>query len=90
MEGGNSLLTINKIYKSFGHVQALAGASFTVPEGQVTAIVGDNGSGKSTIAKIISGCLKPDAGELSSTAENIHLLHRPPWPYAGISGFPQP
>lgn len=64
MEGGNSLLTINKIYKSFGHVQALADASFTVPEGQVTAIVGDNGSGKSTIAKIISGCLKPDAGEI--------------------------
>lgn len=65
METETPLLIINNIYKSFGHVQALRGASFSAPRGKVTAIVGDNGSGKSTLAKIISGCLKPDSGEIT-------------------------
>ena len=40
METETPLLIINNIYKSFGHVQALRGASFSAPRGKVTAIVG--------------------------------------------------
>ena len=74
MGTGTPLLIIKNIYKSFGHVEALKGASFSAPRGKVTAIVGDNGSGKSTLAKIISGCLKPDAGEITISGKTYTSL----------------
>jgi len=52
------------ISKSFGHVQALRGASLEAPRGKVTALVGDNGAGKSTMIKVIAGLYQPDAGHL--------------------------
>ena len=53
------------ITKSFGHVQALRGASLDICAGMTTAIVGDNGSGKSTLIKILSGNLQPVGGTIS-------------------------
>src|SRR5438876_3361960 len=50
--------------KNFGHVQALHSADLSVSCGQVLGIVGDNGAGKSTMLKILSGLYKPDTGEL--------------------------
>jgi ABC-type sugar transport system ATPase subunit len=50
--------------KNFGHVQALHSAHLSVSCGQVLGIVGDNGAGKSTMLKILSGLYKPDTGEL--------------------------
>lgn len=55
-------LEVKDINKSFGHVQALEGASVASYEGEVLAIVGDNGAGKSTLIKIISGVITPDSG----------------------------
>ena len=52
------------IAKRFGHVQALADASVTVRRGEVVALFGDNGAGKSTFLKTILGILAPDAGEI--------------------------
>jgi simple sugar transport system ATP-binding protein len=52
------------IARSFGHVRALSDASVTVRSGQVVALFGDNGAGKSTFVKILLGILQPDAGEL--------------------------
>lgn len=50
------------ITKSFGSINALSGVDFSVNLGQIVAIVGDNGSGKSTFIKILSGSLLPDDG----------------------------
>ena len=58
------ILTAAGISKAFGHVQALRAASLTVEQGTITAIVGDNGSGKSTFIKILSGNLRPDSGQI--------------------------
>jgi simple sugar transport system ATP-binding protein len=58
------LLTASGIRKSFGAVAALAGASLTVRAGEVTCLLGDNGAGKSTLIKILSGVIRPDAGEI--------------------------
>ncbi|HUO35362.1 MAG TPA: ATP-binding cassette domain-containing protein [Candidatus Acidoferrum sp.] len=51
------------IAKRFGHVQALTDANVTVHFGEVVALFGDNGAGKSTFLKTLIGMIKPDAGE---------------------------
>jgi simple sugar transport system ATP-binding protein len=60
----NPTLELSDASKSFGHVNALVGASLTAYAGQVLALVGDNGAGKSTMIKLIAGVLSMDSGEL--------------------------
>ncbi|NOY56496.1 MAG: sugar ABC transporter ATP-binding protein [Actinobacteria bacterium] len=57
------LIEVDSISKYFGTVRALTDISACVNEGQVTCILGDNGAGKSTFIKILSGLLQPDSGE---------------------------
>jgi len=52
------------ISKSFGGVHALKKASFSAEPGEVHALVGENGAGKSTMIKILSGLFRADAGEI--------------------------
>ena len=52
------------IYKNYGHVEALRGASLVVGPGEIVALVGDNGAGKSTLMKVMCGAVAPDAGEV--------------------------
>ncbi len=58
------LLRVRGVEKHFGAVQALAGVDLDVPAGRVTALVGDNGAGKSVLVKSIAGIHEPDAGEV--------------------------
>jgi simple sugar transport system ATP-binding protein len=58
------ILSVRNVSKSFGAVQALNRVSFEVFPGQVVALAGDNGAGKSTIIKIISGVFRHDDGEV--------------------------
>ena len=58
------LLQVRGVEKHFGAVQALVGVDLDVPAGQVTALVGDNGAGKSVLVKCIAGIHEPDAGEI--------------------------
>jgi len=50
--------------KRFGALKALDGVDLVVPRGQVTAVIGPNGSGKTTFNKAILGLVRPDSGEL--------------------------
>lgn len=52
------------IRKHFGHVHALRGASLSIMQGEIVALVGDNGAGKSTFVGVLSGIHHPDAGTL--------------------------
>lgn len=54
-----------KLYKSFGNREVLSGASFDVEAGQITALVGPNGSGKTTTLHVLAGLATPDAGTAS-------------------------
>ena len=63
-DGAGALLSIRKVVKRFGAVEALSGVDLDVPAGQVTALLGDNGAGKSTLIKTISGISPPDIGEI--------------------------
>jgi len=59
-----TLVEVKDVWKSFGEVAALRGASMWANRGELTAIVGDNGAGKSTLIKCISGIHVPDQGSI--------------------------
>ena len=58
------MIRVENIHKSFGKNQVLKGVDIEIPESQVTAVLGPNGSGKTTILKILLGLVKPDKGSL--------------------------
>ena len=62
------LLEVRNLCKYYGNVIALNGITTTVRAGQVTCVLGDNGAGKSTFIKILSGVHQPSDGESCSTA----------------------
>lgn len=59
-----NVLEVVDLYKGFGGVQAVAGVSFEVGEGELLALIGPNGAGKSTCFNMLNGQLKPDAGSV--------------------------
>jgi simple sugar transport system ATP-binding protein len=67
------LLEARQIVKSFGRVQALRGANFTVYPNEVVALVGDNGAGKSTLVKSLVGVHPPDSGEIVFEGREVHI-----------------
>lgn len=67
------LLRLRGIEKHFGPVQALVGVDLDVPAGQVTALAGDNGAGKSVLIKCISGIHAPEGGEISWEGRPVHI-----------------
>ena len=60
-----NIVTIKDMYKSFFGVVAMDGMNFSVNEGEIRCLVGENGCGKSTLIKIISGFYTPDEGSLA-------------------------
>jgi ABC-type sugar transport system ATPase subunit len=59
-----ALLSLRGISKHFGPVQALTDVTFDIPAGQVTALIGDNGAGKSSLIKTVAGLWSPDSGQM--------------------------
>lgn len=51
--------------KTYGHVEAVAGIGFSVPQGSVAALLGGNGAGKTTTLAMLLGLLKPSAGSIT-------------------------
>ena len=58
------MIRIENIHKAFGKNQVLKGVDLEIPSGGVTAVLGPNGSGKTTILKILLGLVKPDSGHV--------------------------
>ena len=61
---GTVVLRTKDLTKHYGGVQALTGVDFEIRTGDVVALVGDNGAGKSTFAKLISGAIAPTSGTI--------------------------
>ena len=57
-------LAVRELSKHYGGVQALRGITLQVDAGEVLGVVGDNGAGKSTMLKILSGAIFPSAGSV--------------------------
>ncbi len=70
---GAPALELCGIQKSFGQVRALHHADFAAYRGEVHAIVGDNGAGKSTMLKVVAGIHAADAGEILIDGESVSL-----------------
>jgi simple sugar transport system ATP-binding protein len=67
------LLEVRGVGKNFGSVIALSDVSTTVRAGEVTCVLGDNGAGKSTFIKLLSGVFAPDEGELRLDGEPVRF-----------------
>ena len=67
------LLRLEHISKRFGQVQVLTDVSFDIPAGQVTALTGDNGAGKSVLIKCIAGIHTPDTGRILWRGEPVRI-----------------
>jgi ABC-type sugar transport system ATPase subunit len=67
------LLKLRGISKHFGAVQALYNVDLDLPAGQVTALCGDNGAGKSVLTKTIAGIHQPDSGQIFWEGRLVHI-----------------
>jgi branched-chain amino acid transport system permease protein len=74
---GRSLLEVKGLDKRFGGLRAVNDCSFEVPEGSITALIGPNGSGKTTVFNLIGGTMGADAGEVWFDGERVDGVR--PW-----------
>jgi len=83
------LLTIENLFVSYGGIRALKDVSFEVAEGEIVALIGANGAGKSTTLKTICGLVRPEAGNISYNGKNLNKT--PPYKIVamGISLVPE-
>jgi branched-chain amino acid transport system ATP-binding protein len=71
-----SLLTVEKLCKSFGGLKAIHNLDFHVDEGEIVGIIGPNGSGKTTSLNLVTGFLKPDSGKITYRGDDITGMAR--------------
>ena len=82
-QSGNDVLQVEGLSKAFGPLSLFDGLSFELKKGEHAAIIGDNGTGKTTILKIINELLPPDSGAIRLGAnvtigyydQEHHVLH---------------
>jgi branched-chain amino acid transport system ATP-binding protein/branched-chain amino acid transport system permease protein len=81
---GRDLLVVEGLAKHFGGLKAVDDCTFSVPEGSITALIGPNGSGKTTVFNLIGGTMAPDAGEVWFDGARIDGLRSWRRAYRGI------
>lgn len=69
-----TLLTVEKLSKRFGGLQAVNEVSFSVTEGSIKALIGPNGAGKTTLFNLISGVISPDSGVINFCGDHVQGL----------------
>ncbi|THF48688.1 ATP-binding cassette domain-containing protein [Allorhizobium terrae] len=67
------ILTARGLVKRYGRVTALDKADFDLYPGEILAVIGDNGAGKSSLIKAISGAVTPDEGEIRLEGKPVHF-----------------
>ena len=71
---GNDVLTVTGLAKSFGPQTLFTDLSFEIKRGEKVAIIGNNGTGKTTILKMINGIVTPDAGNIKPGVK-VHIAY---------------
>jgi len=83
------MLEVNDIHVYYGAIHALKGVSLSVKEGQIVALIGANGAGKSTTLRTISGLLRPKGGDITFEGESITKKNVQSIVRSGISQVPE-
>ncbi len=81
---GDPLLKIRELDKHFGPVQALYHVDLDLPAGQVTALCGDNGAGKTVLTKCVAGIYQPDHGQVYWEGRPVHIRNARDASHLGI------
>ena len=68
------MIAVENLHTFYGHIHAIRGISFQVRQGEITALIGANGAGKSTTIKTICGLLHPREGSVTLNGTPIHKL----------------
>jgi rhamnose transport system ATP-binding protein len=84
-----NFLQINNLNKRFGATQAVNDVSFGLNKGEVLALIGENGAGKSTVVKILTGIYQPDSGSMVLNGETLRLSSPQDAMRAGIGAIHQ-
>jgi ribose transport system ATP-binding protein len=71
------VLSVEGAQKSFGGVTALAGVSLDIGKGEIHALLGENGAGKSTFIKVLAGVVSPDAGHFRVGGKSLGAQFSP-------------
>ncbi|MBJ7598203.1 MAG: D-xylose ABC transporter ATP-binding protein [Candidatus Nephthysia bennettiae] len=83
------LLSVTGVSKSYGAYRALNGVDFVVHAGQAVAVIGENGAGKSTFAKILAGVIRPDSGSILLEGEEVRFSSPRDALRRGVAFIPQ-
>jgi branched-chain amino acid transport system ATP-binding protein len=83
------MLAISKLHVGYGAIRALKGISLQISPGEIVALIGANGAGKSTTLKAISGILQPSAGEICFDDRRIDGLSAERVVRLGIAHVPE-
>ncbi|MBO4980702.1 MAG: ABC-F family ATP-binding cassette domain-containing protein, partial [Lachnospiraceae bacterium] len=83
MQSGNDVLTVENLSKCYGDRQLFRQVSFEIKRGEHVAVIGDNGTGKTTLLKILNGIIPADSGsfrlgtngEIGYYDQEHHVLH---------------
>jgi fructose transport system ATP-binding protein len=73
MNNPKIVMEAKNVSKRYGQVTALDGADFQLLEGEILAVIGDNGAGKSSLIKVLSGATIPDSGEIMLDGKMVHF-----------------
>ena len=82
-------LAIRGVRASYGRIEVLHGVDLTVPAGSVFALLGPNGAGKSTLLKVISGQMRPTAGEVVIGDKPVGKLSTEKLARTGLCSIPE-
>lgn len=67
------ILSGRGLFKRYGRVTALDNADFDLYPGEILAVIGDNGAGKSSLIKAVSGAIRPDSGEIKLEGQVVNF-----------------
>ena len=85
----STILKVDDIHVYYGAIHAIKGVSFEVGEGEIVALIGANGAGKSTILKTVSGLMHPRSGAITFMDKNITHTDAHKLVHQGLAHVPE-
>jgi branched-chain amino acid transport system ATP-binding protein len=83
------VITVENLHTRYGNIEAVKGVSFEVLKGEITALIGANGAGKSTTIKTICGLLHPSEGTILLNGSPIHKMSADQVVHLGVGYVPE-